>query len=116
VKPKWEELNIVPVWNVPYRYQFNEACEKYWAQLKRKFRELLLMKMLKEPKKKDTPLRDAVLEAIAGTTRESIPKFVKKGLRYLKEEAELLIIESKRRVAETEILFDDPESDIEKSD
>ena len=29
-----ESLNIEPLWNVPYRYEFNEACEKYWAQLK----------------------------------------------------------------------------------
>ena len=29
-----DSLNIEPVWNVPYRYEFNEACEKYWAQLK----------------------------------------------------------------------------------
>ena len=25
------KLDIEPVWNVPYRYEFNEACEKYWA-------------------------------------------------------------------------------------
>ena len=24
-------LNIEPVWNVPYKYEFNEACEKFWA-------------------------------------------------------------------------------------
>lgn len=29
-----ERLNIEPVWNIPYKYEFNEACEKYWAQLK----------------------------------------------------------------------------------
>jgi hypothetical protein len=115
VKPKWEELNIVPIWNVPYRYQFNEACEKYWAQLKQKFRSLLLMKMIREPKKKDMPLRESVLESIAGPSRESIPKFVKKGLASLKQEAEQTILESKRRVEETRILFgdDDAESEIE---
>ena len=26
-----ERLNIEPVWNCPYKYQFNEGCEKYWA-------------------------------------------------------------------------------------
>ena len=29
-----DTLKIEPVWNVPYKYEFNEACEKYWAQLK----------------------------------------------------------------------------------
>lgn len=42
VKPVWAELNITPVWNVPYRYQFNDACEKYWSQIKSTFRPLLL--------------------------------------------------------------------------
>ena len=28
---RMEELNIEPVWNVPYKYQYNEGCEKYWA-------------------------------------------------------------------------------------
>ena len=24
-------LNIEPVWNIPYRFEFNDACEKLWA-------------------------------------------------------------------------------------
>ena len=27
-------LNIEPVWNVAYKFEFNDACEKYWAELK----------------------------------------------------------------------------------
>ena len=26
-----DELDIEPVWNVPYRFEFNAACERYWA-------------------------------------------------------------------------------------
>ena len=46
VKKAMNELAIVPVWNVPYRFEFNEAIEKYWALLKSKFRPMLLKKML----------------------------------------------------------------------
>ena len=28
---KMKELKIIPIWNTPYRYDFNEAIEKYWA-------------------------------------------------------------------------------------
>ena len=83
----WDELNIEPVWNVPYRFEFNDACEKYWAMLKTTFRPLLLEKMLKPHNHKSTPLKDAVLEAIQKTSRDSILKFVQRGIRQLKEEA-----------------------------
>ena len=26
-----EKLNIEPVWNVPYHFEFNNSCERYWA-------------------------------------------------------------------------------------
>jgi len=57
-----KELNIVPVWNVPYSPEYNAAVERYWAQLKSYFRPLLLKKMLKYPgpRAKDTPLLDAL--------------------------------------------------------
>ena len=28
---KMKELKIIPIWNTPYRYDFNKAIEKYWA-------------------------------------------------------------------------------------
>ena len=41
-KEKMKQLNITPVWNVAYRFEYNEACEKWWAQLKTHFRPKLL--------------------------------------------------------------------------
>ena len=55
-----DTLNIEPVWNVPYRYEFNEACEKYWAQLKQKWRPLLLKRMLEPHSNKDMLLAETV--------------------------------------------------------
>ena len=26
-----EKLDIIPIWNVPYRFDFNAAVELYWA-------------------------------------------------------------------------------------
>ena len=31
VHDQMKELNIEPVWNVPYRFEFNAAVEMYWA-------------------------------------------------------------------------------------
>ena len=81
------ELAIVPVWNVPYHFIFNEAIEKYWALLKSKFRPLLLAKMLKTPRNKETPLADAVKEVIVQTSTKPIPEFVRRGLGFLRERA-----------------------------
>ena len=67
VKKEMDDLAIVPVWNVPYHFQYNEAIEKYWALLKSKFRPLLLSKMLKTPRNKETPLADAVKQVILNT-------------------------------------------------
>ena len=67
VKKEMDNLAIVPVWNVPYHFQYNEAIEKYWALLKSKFRPLLLSKMLKTPRDKETPLADAVKQVILNT-------------------------------------------------
>ena len=55
-----KELNIEPVWNVPYRFEFNAACERYWAQLKQSWRPLLLSKMLEEHSNKDMLLAETV--------------------------------------------------------
>ena len=52
-----EKLNIVPVWNVPYRFEFNAAVERYWAQVKQQFRKILLQRMVEHTSSMDTPLR-----------------------------------------------------------
>jgi len=88
VKKEMDELAIVPIWNVPYRFEFNEAIEKYWALLKQKFRPLLLKKMLLTPRSKETPLRDAVREVILKVDPSPIKEFVRRGLSFLKEAAE----------------------------
>ena len=38
----WAKLDIKPIWNLPYSPQYNAAVELYWAQLKAKYRPLLL--------------------------------------------------------------------------
>ena len=81
-------LNIEPVWNVAYKYEFNEACEKYWAQLKSSWRPLLLKRMLEEHSNKDMLLVETVRETIQTTSYESIPKFVDSGIRQLNEHAD----------------------------
>ena len=40
------------------------------------------------PSGKDKPLKDAVIETIETVSRTSIPKFIDRGLRQLKEDAE----------------------------
>ena len=57
VYDEMEKLNIVPVWNVPYRFEFNAAVERYWAQVKQQFRKILLQRMLEHTSSMDTPLR-----------------------------------------------------------
>jgi hypothetical protein len=46
--------------------------------------------MLKCPRAKDTPLKDAVLETIHKVSKDSIPLFVERGLRNLREDAEAI--------------------------
>ena len=83
-----DRLNIEPVWNVPYKYQFNEACEKYWAQLKQSWRPLLLKRMLEEHSNKDMLLAETVKETILHASHESIPKYIESGIRQLNEHAD----------------------------
>ena len=65
VAPEFEKLDIVPVWNVPYRFEFNAGIERWWAVLKVRFRPLLLKKMLVDlPRRGATPLKDALLEVL----------------------------------------------------
>ena len=82
------ELGIVPVLNVAYHFEFNEGIEKFWALLKQKFRPLLLKKMLKVPKKDETPLADAVKEVFLTTDMSPIPKFIRRGLSFLRSRAD----------------------------
>ena len=87
-RDKMKEKNIIPIWNVFYRFEFNEAIEKYWAMLKAHFRPLLLNMMLKNPGPKDKPLNEALRQSIEKVSRDSIPTFIDRGLKFLKEEAE----------------------------
>ena len=75
LKDEWAALDIVPVWNVAYRYEYMAGIEMYWGQLKARFRPILLQKMLAwpGPRSKDTPLKDAVWEAICEVPHTSIP-------------------------------------------
>ena len=82
-----EELDIEPVWNVPYHCSFNDAVEKYWALLKQRFRRILLSKMLESPCSRETPLNDALREAFINTPEEPVIKFVHMGIRQLREAA-----------------------------
>ena len=88
VKKEMSDLGIVPIWNVPYHFQYNEACEKYWALLKSKFRPLLLKKMLKTPRKHETPLADAVREVILKTDTSPVKDFIRRGLNFLMNESD----------------------------
>ena len=83
-----ERLNIEVVWNVAYKYEFNEACEKYWAQLKQSWRPLLLKRMLEEHSNKDMLLAETVRETLLEASHESIPKYIDSGIRQLNEHAD----------------------------
>jgi hypothetical protein len=61
--------------------------------MKMTFRPLLLDKMLKVPRAKDTPLRDAVQETFHCVSTESIPSYVRAGWRALEEDAKAILAE-----------------------
>ena len=90
VKPLWKEVNIIPVWNLPYSPEYNSAVERYWAQLKAYFRPLLLKKLVHEQpfNHKKNYLNEALTETMRDVTRESIPAFIDGGLRALKRDAD----------------------------
>ena len=88
LKEEWGKLDIVPVWNLPYAPQYNAAVELYWAQLKCRYRPLLLQKMLKTPRAKDKPMWETLQEVIRGNNGSMIPGFVHHGLRALFHDAE----------------------------
>ena len=98
---KMEELNIVPIKNVAYRFEFN-PCERLFAQWKSKYRLVLLDKMLKDPAPKDEPMKKAMDEVFYMLeTSKLIPKIIKKAQRLLRREANEI-----RRVNELEQLSD----------
>ena len=59
VKAHMKKLNIEPIFNVSYRFEFN-PCERMFAMIKNHFRKVLLTKMLDYPEPKSTPLKDAL--------------------------------------------------------
>jgi hypothetical protein len=87
VKAEMKELNIEPIYNVAYRFQYN-PMERLWRQWKQNYRAVLLDKMLKGPGTKDTPLKDALHETFVMTdVSESIPRYIKKALGMLRRDA-----------------------------
>ena len=77
VKEAYEELNIVPVFNVKYQFAFNPV-ERYWAHIKHHFRRILLSKMLQCPNNKETPMKDALAETFKGAdVSELVPKIIR---------------------------------------
>ena len=94
-KAKMAELDIVPVWNVAYMPEYNLGIERYWADLKAYFRPLLLSKMIKDPRKKDRPLKDSVRQAIRDVSTEPIPTYCQRGLERLSSDAAVIRHERK---------------------
>ena len=45
-KEAFAELNIKPVWNVAYSPEYNSGIERFWGQVKTRFRPKLLGYML----------------------------------------------------------------------
>ena len=90
VAPAFKELDIEPVWNLPYCPEYNAAVERYWAQLKSRYRPLLLQRMLTTPRAKDKPMREALYQAIRETPDSSLPAFVEAGLRALYTDAKVV--------------------------
>jgi hypothetical protein len=84
-----KKLNIEAVFNVSYRFEFN-AIERLWAMYKQHYRKVLLTKMLNYPEAKSTPLKDALFQTFNDKSNEvklSIPKFIKKALKMLRNES-----------------------------
>ena len=67
--------------------EYNMGVERYWAELKAYFRPLLLSKMLKDPRSKDRPLKDAVKQSIRYVSTDSIPVYCQRALEKLSSDA-----------------------------
>ena len=91
-KEAFNELDIKPVWNVPYSPQYNCGIERLWGQIKTKFRPKLLEYML-TAKAKDKPLKKAVREVMEQADQASIPLFIDAARRNLREDAKLARID-----------------------
>jgi transposase len=64
VRKHMKELNIEPIFNVSYQFQYN-PIERLWGQYKQYFRKVLLDKMLANPDQKANPLKDSVFETFS---------------------------------------------------
>ena len=60
MKAEMAKLNIEPVYNVCYRFEWN-PLERLWGLYKQAYRYHLLDRMLEGPGYKDTPLKDCLL-------------------------------------------------------
>ena len=83
--------------------------------------------MLLNPTKEERPLKDAVIETIERVSRDSIPKFIDRGLRQLNKDAERIKAVRAQRDEDEKILFaksadgdgddaEDEDGEIEYSD
>ena len=73
-------LNIHPIRNVSYRFEFNPV-ERLYAMLKNHHRKVLLTKMLDYPDPKSNPLKAALFQTFcekSSSVKVSIPRFIKK--------------------------------------
>lgn len=61
LRAKYVELNIIPVFNVAYKF-VNNPVERYWSVVKTHFRAILLQKMLACPAYKEFPMKEALQE------------------------------------------------------
>ena len=64
-KNYYKHANIRPIWNIPYKPEYNQSVERVWASVKAKFRPKLL-KMMLEPSSISGvgPLEAAVRESM----------------------------------------------------
>ena len=89
VRKHMKDLNIEPIYNVAYRFEFN-PIERLWGQYKQHYRKLLLEKMLAGALPNEQPLKDALHQTFNEKFNEvklSIPKFIKKSLGMIRREA-----------------------------
>lgn len=65
----------------------------YWAQLKAKYRPLLLQKMLTTPRAKDKPMEQSLHQVLKENDASSIKGFIRHGLQALFSDAQLALLE-----------------------
>ena len=74
-KAGYQELGVKAIWNVAYKPEYNCGIERMWAQMKAKFRPVLLGFML-NVKAKDMPLERAVEHVMSNFDQSSLPSFI----------------------------------------